>query len=81
MYYSDYGPAALEAMAAALVDTAAVPTWCIFDNTAASHALGNALTLTRLLRDQARTSSARRRDSSASAAMTSTAPTPNPALR
>ncbi|WP_244657084.1 DUF72 domain-containing protein [Pseudomonas syringae] len=51
IYYSAYGPECLQALAAALQRSAAegVETWCIFDNTAAGAALGNALALQRLL--------------------------------
>ena len=45
IYYSAYDAAALAAIKARLV-AAVVPTWCIFDNTAAGAALGHALTLT-----------------------------------
>lgn len=47
MYYSDYDAAALQALHARLGTQRrqGIPTWCIFDNTAASAALGNALTL------------------------------------
>jgi uncharacterized protein YecE (DUF72 family) len=41
IYYSDYSEAALTALAAKLRRD----DWCIFDNTAAFHALGNALAL------------------------------------
>jgi uncharacterized protein YecE (DUF72 family) len=41
IYYSDYSKSAL----AALAPTLRAGDWCIFDNTAAFHALGNALTL------------------------------------
>jgi uncharacterized protein YecE (DUF72 family) len=44
IYYSDYGPAALTALAGKLK----CGDWCIFDNTAAFAALGNALTLREL---------------------------------
>ena len=47
IYYSDYEPAALAATRAALAADVArgVETWCIFDNTAAFAALGNAMTV------------------------------------
>lgn len=47
IYASDYPPKALSATAARLARYAAGgrPAWCIFDNTAAGHALGNALAL------------------------------------
>jgi uncharacterized protein YecE (DUF72 family) len=47
MYYSDYDAAALQALRARLGTQRrqGIPTWCIFDNTAAGAALGNALTL------------------------------------
>lgn len=47
MYYSDYDTAALEALREQLdaQRRQGIPTWCIFDNTAASAALGNALAL------------------------------------
>lgn len=44
IYYSDYPPAFLAALARELRDTAA-GSWCIFDNTAAGAALPNALQL------------------------------------
>jgi uncharacterized protein YecE (DUF72 family) len=48
IYYSDYDAAALAALAQRLAAERAhgVPAWCIFDNTALGHALGNALALT-----------------------------------
>lgn len=48
MYRSSYDDGRLEAYAARLA-AAAVPTWCIFDNTASSAATGDALKLQRLL--------------------------------
>lgn len=42
-YYSDYDDAALTKVSRALNRTTDVPSWCIFDNTAAGAALGNAL--------------------------------------
>jgi uncharacterized protein YecE (DUF72 family) len=45
IYYSDYGAKALKTMAAKL----GTADWCIFDNTAASAALGNALTVKKLM--------------------------------
>jgi uncharacterized protein YecE (DUF72 family) len=52
IYYSDYDSLGLEALQARLAISlrSDVPTWCIFDNTAAGAALGNALTLTRAMR-------------------------------
>ncbi len=44
IYYSDYSDAALQALAPKLRKN----DWCIFDNTAAFHALGNALSLSAL---------------------------------
>ncbi len=44
VYYSDYAPARLEALAARLPAKA----WCIFDNTALGHATANALALREL---------------------------------
>jgi uncharacterized protein YecE (DUF72 family) len=54
IYYSDYGAAALKALKRRLEDNRAggCSAWCIFDNTAAGAALGNALKLTRSLRHQ-----------------------------
>lgn len=50
IYYSDYDGVALKALEARLATSRNhVPTWCIFDNTAAGAALGNALALTRAL--------------------------------
>jgi uncharacterized protein YecE (DUF72 family) len=50
MYRSSYDDGRLEAYAERL-RAAAVPTWCIFDNTASSAATGDALKLKRLLSD------------------------------
>lgn len=47
IYYSDYPDTALKALAPNLRDG----DWCIFDNTAAFHALGNALALQKLRHD------------------------------
>lgn len=51
MYYSDYDAAALQALGGRLdaERRRGIPTWCIFDNTAASAALGNALALQALI--------------------------------
>jgi len=46
IYYSDYPDLALESLAPRLRET----DWCIFDNTAAFHATGNALALTEKMR-------------------------------
>ncbi|HKS13622.1 MAG TPA: DUF72 domain-containing protein [Pseudomonas sp.] len=45
IYYSDYGAEFLQRLGARLRqnNTAGITTWCIFDNTAAGAALGNAL--------------------------------------
>ena len=47
VYYSDYDAAALAAVGEQLrtIQSTGVPAWCIFDNTAAFHALGNALSV------------------------------------
>jgi uncharacterized protein YecE (DUF72 family) len=47
IYYSDYGPARLEAFARQIAEAArsSADTWCIFDNTAEGHALPNALAM------------------------------------
>ena len=45
MYRSSYDNARLEAYARAIRDAGAAETWCMFDNTAASQATGNALEL------------------------------------
>jgi uncharacterized protein YecE (DUF72 family) len=45
LYYSDYGPAALDALAAAISKTSSGEPWCIFDNTASGAAAANALAL------------------------------------
>ncbi len=46
VYYSGYDDAFLDRIAAAVVrDAGAGPVWCIFDNTAAGEAVGNALAL------------------------------------
>lgn len=47
-YYSEYGQTRLAAMAAAVRAQAAVESWCIFDNTAAGHAVADALRLREL---------------------------------
>jgi uncharacterized protein YecE (DUF72 family) len=51
IYYSDYDAAALAALKQRLEHDRArdISVWCIFDNTAAGAALGNALELTRSL--------------------------------
>ena len=51
IYYSDYDGAALKVLETRLATTVRndLPTWCIFDNTAAGAALGNALALKRAL--------------------------------
>jgi uncharacterized protein YecE (DUF72 family) len=50
MYYSDYDNAALSWLQDKLMENArsGAPTWCIFDNTTAGAALGNALDLAQL---------------------------------
>lgn len=48
MYYSDYGMDALERQAEKLRPC----DWCIFDNTAAGHALGNALHLAGIIQSR-----------------------------
>lgn len=55
IYYSNYDDAALKSLRARLAASRRnnVPTWCIFDNTAAGAALGNALALTRELPSRA----------------------------
>jgi len=52
MYRSSYTPAFLEAVAAYIeaLTAAGRQVWCVFDNTTESHAIPNALWLTRLLR-------------------------------
>lgn len=52
IYYSDYELARLQVMAAQLQASmeAGAETWCIFDNTAAGFAIGNALSLQGLLK-------------------------------
>lgn len=47
MYYSAYGDPQLEALARAIIAGAdrRQPAWCVFDNTAHGHAIGNALRL------------------------------------
>ena len=51
IYSSPYDDAALDRLAVELTtaSTADLPSWCIFDNTAAGHALGDALALSRRL--------------------------------
>ena len=53
VYYSDYGPERLAAIGRSLARSAAsgAEVWCIFDNTANGHALGNALSLSRSSRE------------------------------
>jgi uncharacterized protein YecE (DUF72 family) len=50
MYRSAYGEERLEAYARAIRKAGAPETWCMFDNTAASQATGNALALMETLR-------------------------------
>lgn len=47
IYHSDYAASTLEALAAQMKDAvrSAADVWCIFDNTADGHALGNAVEL------------------------------------
>ncbi|MBV8919094.1 MAG: DUF72 domain-containing protein [Pseudolabrys sp.] len=52
MYYSSYTDECLAALAAQLQAAEAKRRWCIFDNTASGVAIGNALTLQRLLQDR-----------------------------
>lgn len=51
MYYSNYEPARLQAVAARLdgCSQAGAAAWCIFDNTADGHAIPDALALLRLM--------------------------------
>jgi len=49
IYYSDYDAAALASLRRRLENDRARDVWCIFDNTAAGAALGNALRLARSL--------------------------------
>ncbi len=49
MYYSEYGPERLAAIAEQLRRSAATERWCIFDNTASGSAAGDALHLARML--------------------------------
>jgi uncharacterized protein YecE (DUF72 family) len=52
IYWSEYEPARLAAIAEQLREaTAAGERWCIFDNTTLGAATGNALALARLLTD------------------------------
>jgi uncharacterized protein YecE (DUF72 family) len=46
-YYSDYDDAALAEIGRRLDDMHGIPAWCIFDNTAAGAALGNAVAVAR----------------------------------
>jgi uncharacterized protein YecE (DUF72 family) len=50
IYYSDYDAAALASLQRRLEEDRARSVWCIFDNTAAGAALGNALELKRSVR-------------------------------
>lgn len=53
IYYSDYSAAALKDLRRRVEKRARESsTWCIFDNTTSGAALGNALTLSRLLRPE-----------------------------
>ncbi len=56
IYYSPYGPERLEELAQVLTNGRGMggDTWCIFDNTAAGAATGNALSLQSLLAPAAR---------------------------
>jgi uncharacterized protein YecE (DUF72 family) len=45
IYRSDYPPAAIEAWRQRMEESTAAEVWCIFDNTTASHALGNAMVM------------------------------------
>jgi uncharacterized protein YecE (DUF72 family) len=50
MYYSDYSEPFLQSLARTIAHQhQAADIWCIFDNTAAGAALGNAQSLERLL--------------------------------
>lgn len=49
MYYSDYDPASLKAFCHRIA-TATQPSWVVFDNTAAGHAVPNALDFQRLIK-------------------------------
>jgi len=49
MYYSAYPETYLQSLANAIAQQKSKETWCLFDNTASGAALGNALTLQRLL--------------------------------
>lgn len=51
VYFSDYSPEVLEQWAEKLRASAAAgaEVWCLFDNTAGSHAVGNALDMKRLM--------------------------------
>lgn len=51
MYFSNYDDAALRGIARRIeAEKAGAEVWCIFDNTAAGHALGNALAVASMLR-------------------------------
>jgi uncharacterized protein YecE (DUF72 family) len=49
MYYSSYPETYLQSLAAAAACHHTQEVWCLFDNTASGAAMGNALTLQRLL--------------------------------
>lgn len=53
IYHSSYHDEALQRLAQELLRASAlgIPAWCIFDNTASGEALGNVLTLQRLLNE------------------------------
>jgi uncharacterized protein YecE (DUF72 family) len=55
VYYSEYGPEALALVGRQMKAAAATgaEVWCIFDNTAASHALGNALAVDAAMQESA----------------------------
>jgi uncharacterized protein YecE (DUF72 family) len=51
-YYSNYDDAALIEIRRRLGFMPGIPTWCIFDNTAAGAALGNAVTVARRISNE-----------------------------
>ncbi|HLY79694.1 MAG TPA: DUF72 domain-containing protein [Caulobacteraceae bacterium] len=57
LYYSAYGPAAIDALARAIAGTPACETWCVFDNTASGAAASDALALAAQLAKQSAQSS------------------------
>ena len=60
MYFSAYGPAAMQALAEKLACAAVADTWCVFDNTASGAAAADGLELRARLANIAADCAARR---------------------